>query len=53
MQRWVLDLLVLAKLLDGSGFTRVQTDVIRDPGDDNTPPMTTFLICAQKPELTA
>lgn len=53
MQRWVLDLPVWEKLLDGTGFTRGQAEVIRDPGDDDTPPMTTFLICARKPEHAA
>lgn len=48
MERWVLDTLVWEKLLAEAGFTDLTTDVLRDLGTDQQPPMATTLIRATR-----
>lgn len=49
LHRWVLDTPVWEKLLIEAGFTNLTTDILRDPGNDNQPPMATTLIRATRP----
>lgn len=48
VRRWVLDTPVWEKLLTAAGFTDLVTDVLRDPGTDQQPPIATNLIRATR-----